>query len=444
MTLSDPLGLPLTGASAASIDHYLRAVHELQCFVGNPVGSIDAAIAADPGFVMAHVFKGYLYGLSTDREAMAVALQCHETAGSLAATQRETAHVAALGALANGGWHEAGRVLEDVSIDHPLDGVALQAGHQIDFFTGNARMLRDRISRALPRWERSMPGYHAMLGMQAFGFEEMGDYATAERFGRAAIDLEPRDGWAQHAVAHVMEMQCRQRDGIAWMRANPENWTKESFLQIHNWWHLALFHYDLGESDEVLALYDGPIRKAGSTLALNLVDASAILWRLHLGGFDVGDRWHKLSDNWAPKASAGNYAFNDIHAMMAFVGAGRGDLATTLLEAQRAAIDSGGDNATFARDIGHPISLAILKFGEGDYAAAARLIRPVRAIAHRFGGSHAQRDVIDLTLIEAALRSGNGHLASALTAERAAARPDSPLSQLFVRRSAKLTAAPTP
>jgi len=444
MPLSDSLGLPLTDASIAGVEHYLRAVHELQCFVGDPVGSIDAAIEADPGFVMAHVFKGYLYGLSTDREAMAVARQCHESASRLSATQREKAHVAALGALAGGGWNEAGRILEDVTIEHPLDGVALQAGHQIDFFTGNARMLRDRMSRALPAWERTMPGYHAMLGMQAFGFEEMGDYATAERLGRAAIDIEPRDGWAQHAVAHVMEMQCRQRDGIAWMRANPENWTKESFLQIHNWWHLALFHYDLGETDAVLALYDGPIRAAGSTLALNLVDASAILWRLYLGGVDVGDRWTKLADLWAPKATAGNYAFNDIHAMMAFVGAGRADLAASLLDAQRDAIERAGDNAAFTRDIGHPISRGMLEFGEGNFSAAVKLIRPVRTIAHRFGGSHAQRDVIDLTLVEAAIRSGDAHLASALTAERAAARPDSPLSQLFVRRAATLPASPTP
>ena len=116
------------------------------------------------------------------------------------------------------------------TIEYPRDALALQAGHQIDFFTGNARMLRDRIARALPAWQSGMPGYHAMLGMQAFGLEEMGDYARAEKLGRAAIEIEPRDGWAQHAVAHVMEMQSRQRDGIAWMRANPEAWTKESFL----------------------------------------------------------------------------------------------------------------------------------------------------------------------------------------------------------------------
>jgi len=284
-----------------------------------------------------------------------------------------------------------------------------------------------------------MPGYHAILGMQAFGLEEMGDYARAESLGRKAVEIEPRDGWAQHAVAHVMEMQSRQRDGIAWMRANPDAWTKESFLQIHNWWHLALFHYDLGETDEVLKLYDGPIYGDRSTLALNMVDASAILWRLTLGGVDVGDRWATLAANWMPKAAAGNYAFNDAHAMMAFVGAGLEAPAKTLLEAQREAMRGSDDNAAFTRDVGHPLTLAIKAFGEGNHGEAARLIRPIRSIAHRFGGSHAQRDVIDLTLIEAALRAGDTAFARALTAERQLARPDSPLSALFARRAADLS-----
>jgi tetratricopeptide (TPR) repeat protein len=283
-----------------------------------------------------------------------------------------------------------------------------------------------------------MPGYHAILGMQAFGLEEMGDYARAERLGRQAVDIEPRDGWAQHAVAHVMEMQSRQKDGIAWMRTNPEAWTRDSFLQVHNWWHLALFHYDLGEAEEVLALYDGPIYGTPSTMALNMVDASAILWRLHLGGVDVGDRWIALAANW-PKVGAGNYAFNDAHAMMAFVGAGFEAPAKTLLEAQREAMRGSDDNGAFTRDVGHPLTLAIKAFGEGNYAEAVRLIRPIRSIAHRFGGSHAQRDVIDLTLIEAALRAGDTALARALTAERQMARPDSPLSALFSRRAANLS-----
>ncbi|WP_027053800.1 tetratricopeptide repeat protein [Mesorhizobium erdmanii] len=438
MGIRDLFGLTFSGATEAGFTPYSQAVRELLCFIGDPVASVDRAIAENPGFVMAHVFKGYLFGLATESEATMVARACHQAALPLAATTREEGHVLALGHLANGRWHDAARTLEDIAIETPLDGLALQVGHQIDFFTGNARMLRDRIARALPSWQSDMPGYHAVLGMQAFGLEEMGDYTRAEKLGRAAVEMEARDGWAQHAVAHVMEMQSRQRDGIAWMRANPEAWTRESFLQVHNWWHLALFHYDLGETNQVLALYDGPIYGTPSAMALNMVDASALLWRLHLGGVDVGDRWTALAANW-PKAGAGDYAFNDAHAMMAFVGAGLDGPALALLEAQREAMHGSGDNAAFTRDVGHPLTLAIKAFGEGRYTDVVQLIRPIRAIANRFGGSHAQRDVIDLTLIEAALRAGDGAMARALTAERSMARPDSPLSVLLARRAADLS-----
>jgi tetratricopeptide (TPR) repeat protein len=435
LALRDLQGLPLSGAGAASLDHYETALHSLRCFIGDPVGAANAAIAADPGFVMAHVFKGYVYGLSTEASAMPVAKECAAAAGALPATDRERAHVGALTHLAEGRWHQAGQVLEDIAIEYPRDALALQTGHQIDFFTGNARMLRDRIARALPAWDEGRPGYHAMLGMHAFGLEEMGDYERAERHGKRAVELQPRDGWAQHAVAHVMEMQCRQQEGIAWMRADTEAWTWESFLQIHNWWHLALFHFDLGQVDEVLALYDGPIDGGRSEIALNMVDASAILWRLYLTGAGCGDRWQPLADLWGKQAGRSTYAFNDAHAMMAFVGAGRPKAAARLLEAQQNALAGPGDNAAFTRDVGRPVAQAIYAFGNGDYSETVRLLRPIRHIAHRFGGSHAQRDAIDLTLVEAAIRSGDTALSRALAAERLNARPDSPLSRVFVERA---------
>ena len=111
-----------------------------------------------------------------------------------------------------------------------------------------------------------------------------------------------------------MEMQGRQRDGIAWMRGNTEGWSRDSFFAVHNWWHLALYHLDLGEIDEVLALFDGPIYGAQSKVVLEMIDASAMLWRLHLRGIDVGERWEAVADAWEPIADAGNYAFNDAHA----------------------------------------------------------------------------------------------------------------------------------
>src|SRR5690606_14385085 len=153
MAINDTLGLALTGASANSLGDYDEALRGLQRFVGDPVGALDRAIATDPGFLMAYILKGYLYGLSTERAAQAVAKTCFETASRLGGTEREKHHVGALGALADGNWHQASAVLEDLTIDNPRDALALQAGHQIDFFTGNARMLRDRIARALPFWD---------------------------------------------------------------------------------------------------------------------------------------------------------------------------------------------------------------------------------------------------------------------------------------------------
>ena len=116
-----------------------------------------------------------------------------------------------------------------LAIAHPRDLLALQVGHQLDFFTGHSRMLRDRIARALPAWPMDLPGRHALLGMLAFGLEEMGDYGAAEAMGRQAIELERRDAWAQHAVAHVLEMQGRTNDGIAWMRADVPAWSEDNW-----------------------------------------------------------------------------------------------------------------------------------------------------------------------------------------------------------------------
>ncbi len=438
MTHKDQLGNVMSGASGTAIEHYDQALHELQCYIGDPVGSIDRALEDSPAFVMGHVLRGYLHLLGTESAGLPVARAAHQAAieAALPVTSGERAHIEAMACLIEGHWHDAGRILEDVAIDHPRDPLALQAGHLIDFYTGSSRMLRDRIARALPAWDARMPGYHAILGMHAFGLEETGLYDRAEAEGRRAVEIEPRDGWSQHAVAHVMEMQGRQRDGLRWMRDNPDAWSRESFFCVHNWWHVALFHLDLCEIDEVLILFDAPIYGKRSQVVLDMVDASALLWRLHLRGVDVGDRWQPVADAWAPIAASGNYAFNDAHAMMAFVGAGREDAVRDVFEAQARALAGSCDNAMFTRDVGAPLAHAIHAFGAGKYGRVVDLLRPVRIIASRFGGSHAQRDLIDLTLLEAAIRDGRRSMARALAAERLNVKPASPSARILVERAA--------
>jgi hypothetical protein len=424
--MKDSVGYEISGAGAQSLEALEQGLHELRCYIGDPVATVERALAGGPELVMGHVLKAYLHLMGTEPGGLPVARAAHEAGLALPANDRERRHLKAIGLITEGRWREAGRALEDLSVEYPRDALALQTGHLVDFFTGDSRMLRDRIARALPAWGRGVTGYHAVLGLYAFGLEETGDYARAEPAGRLSVELEPRDGWGQHAVAHVMEMQDRRREGIAWMRGNSIAWTRESFFAKHNWWHLALFHLGLGDIDEVLALYDGPVYGERSSVILEMIDASALLWRLHLRGVNVGNRWEALADRWLPLATAGNYAFNDVHAMMAFVGAGRIRAAEAVLESQRAALEGTGDNVDFTREVGSPAARAIKAFGDGDYAQTVELLRPIRSYSHRYGGSHAQRDLIDLTLIEAAARAGQERLAAALRAERADRRHEVP------------------
>jgi hypothetical protein len=439
--LTDIRGHRMSGATEAGLRHYETAAHRLAIYHGDPVASVDAAIAANPEFVMAHALRAWMFLLSSEAAASPVARASLDLARKLPATEHERAHLAAIEHLAEGRWAASSRVLEDIAIENPRDLLAIQAGHLLDFFRGDSRMLRDRIARAMPAWSPKVPGYHAMLGMRAFGLEEMGDYAQAETAGRMGIELEPRDSWAQHAVAHVLEMQCRQKEGIAWMEKNVDFWSRDSSFAVHNWWHLALYYLEFGDFQKVLALYDNHVYPGNSRIVLELIDASAMLWRLSLRGVDVGGRWKPLADAWEATGEFGTYAFNDVHAMMCFVGACRPDAIRRIYEAQVAALERPDDNAMFTQDAGHPIAKAIDAFGQGRYADTLAMLRPVRNIAARFGGSHAQRDILDLTMIEAALRSGEEALAQALIAERDAMRHESPLTQLFVRRAAGLKKA---
>jgi hypothetical protein len=320
-------------------------------------------------------------------------------------------------------------------LDYPRDLLALQVAHVGDFFLGAATMLRDRIAQVLPHWDASTPGFGYVLGMQAFGLEETSLYAKAEDTGRRALELNRRDPWAVHAVAHVMEMQGRVRDGIEWLSSREPDWSRDNAFAFHNWWHLALFHLELCEVPHVLELYDRRVRPAPSQTPLEMIDASALLWRLELRAAELGNRWEQLADSWEPFAEHAYYAFNDVHAVMACVGAKRFAQAERIITALERKASETDTNAMMSREVGLPVARALIAFGKGDYTGCINALVPIRTIANRFGGSHAQRDLIHLTLTEAALRSSNQRLARALAAERTQLKPTSPFNWQLAARS---------
>jgi tetratricopeptide (TPR) repeat protein len=440
MTLHDKRGVAYSTDSTAALDCFETALDRAHSYFGDPFAPVDAAFAHDPDLVMGHCFKAGLMCMATEKGAEPALRDSVSAAEKLwdKANPRERGHIAAARNWLAGDLTRAVEQWGGVALDHPHDSLAIQLAHVGDFFLGQSQMLRDRIARVLPHWNESVPGYGYIVGMHAFGLEETNLYGRAEEAGRRALSLNPRDPWAVHAVAHVMEMESRLADGIDWLTARRDDWAPDNMFAFHNWWHLALYHLDLEQYDRALELYDTAIRPKPSAVALEMLDAAALLWRLTLRGVDVGARWAELADAYAPMAEDAYYAFNDAHAMMAFTGAGRDAEAKRLLAALEARMAGGGANAMMTRDVGLPLARAIRAFARGDYAAVVDLLGPVRLAAHRFGGSHAQRDVVTLTLIEAAIRGGQGALARGLTAERADLKPRSPFSWLLSARAAEV------
>ena len=435
---TDKQGNPLNGATADAADLFAGALDDFNRYAGDPLGKLDEAIAAAPDFAMAHLLKGHIYATATEPAACKAAAGILAEVRKLPLSDREQSHAEALVHVIDGNWTKAALTLDHHSMTWPHDMAALQIGHLIDFFRANARDLRDRIARTLPRWSEDRPGYSVLLGMHAFGLEEACDYAAAEATGREALDRQPLDGWAHHAVAHVMEMQGRPEDGLGWMETREPHWAGDgAYFQVHNWWHKALYHLELLQVEDALALYDDRVRALGGNLSVNLVDASALLWRIRLEGHDTGDRWASLSEAWTPLADGKLYPFNDLHAAMAFLAAGRRGDTERIVAAYRA---DGRDSevASWCRQTGLPLIEGFIAFHDGDYETAVEKLHGARFIANSFGGSHAQRDVIDWTLVEAAIRSGKRDAAEALAGERLALKPHSPVNRSFLRRSSEL------
>jgi tetratricopeptide (TPR) repeat protein len=438
--LTDARGCPTSTSSSGSLQQYEQALDLSLSYQLDPLATIQKALDADPTFAMGHCLRAGLAVMATDRGAVPMLTESVEAIEALGrrANDRERAHAAAARAWLQGDFAGSIHRYGDILVDHPHDLLALQVAHVGDFFLGQSSMLRDRLAQVLPMWDTSTPGYGYVLGMYAFGLEETALYSRAEDIGRRALDINRRDAWAVHAVTHVMEMQGRLRDGIDWLTTREGDWSVNNGFAFHNWWHLALFHLDAGNCARVLELYDHRIRPAPSEVPLEMIDATALLWRLELRSANVGDRWKRLAACWEPLAEHSYYAFNDAHAVMAFVGAGRVDLAQRTIVAMERRSAGTGTNAMMTRDVGLPLARAVTAFAAGRYGDAIALLQPIRTIANRFGGSHAQRDLIHLTLVEAALRARHSRLARALIAERTQLKPSSPFNWQLTARSMDL------
>ncbi|HVH77072.1 MAG TPA: tetratricopeptide repeat protein [Stellaceae bacterium] len=389
---------------------------------------LKAAVAADPDLPLAHVLRG-CFMLLFGRRAMVPRAQAALDAAQAAAarrqlTAREEAHVAALAAWVAGDLAGATRGWEELAAEHPRDILALKLGQYGCFYMGESARMRGVIERGLAHWSAAIPDYAFLLGCHAFGLEETGDYLAAERAGRAAVENNPADIWAAHAVAHVCEMTGRAKDGAEWVGGLAANWRECNNFAYHALWHRCLFLIELGETERALELYDRDVRAESSDDLLDIANAVSLLWRLESEGVDVGDRWQELAER--SEAHIGDHllTFGDVHYVMALAAAGKDEAVERMLQSlENFAATSPESEAAVAREPGLALARAAVAHRRGDWAGALEGLLPVRERVCRIGGSHAQRDLFEEMLIDAALRGGRASEAKALLDRRLELRP---------------------
>jgi hypothetical protein len=399
----DYLGNAVTGHSDAT----LRAVDDfIEGYLAyeSRAERILAAAAADPDSCIASVYAGMLWMLLEAPQAASRAAKFLEAAERAAplATRREQLNAAMLRAWVDDDLGRTIRICDQISDEFPRDLAIVKTHQYFEFNRGNApEMLRVALKVAAANADVPY-----VYGMKAFGYEQCHLLEQAESEARAALAMRRKEPWAQHALAHVLLTRGRMDEGSQFLEEVADTWSGlNSFMLTHIWWHLALFYLSQGRDSQALDLYDRHCWGIAKDYSQDQIGAVSLLARFEIAGIDVGTRWQDVAEHLAARAHDTVQPFLTLQYLYGLARAGRPQ-AEMLLQSVR---DYAGDAPEFSRAVWREVALpgceGLYAYARGDFDLAwHRLSLAVPRMAEA-GGSHAQRDLFEQILLDAALKS---------------------------------------
>jgi tetratricopeptide (TPR) repeat protein len=409
----DAQGNALTIASAEAARAFDHVIEGFLTYRFDTGQRLKALLQLDAEAPLPQALAGLFAMLAYDQRLVGRAEAAAERAAALRPDAREAAHIAALRAWAGGRPEAALGIWEGIIAAHPRDILAFRLHHFTAFWMGAAGRMLGSVEGVMRHWSASVPGFGAILACHCFASEECGLYGPAEESGRAAVAMNPGDLWATHGVAHVLEMQGRRSEGIAWLEAGEPHWAGGNNLMHHLWWHRAMFHIERREFEAVVALYDSRFRDHGSAvtqaqpdLYIDVQNAASMLWRLQRQGVPVGGRWTELADKAEARIGDTLSAFTQPHWMMALAATGREAAAARLLATVEEAGRANTAHAAILREAALPACRGALLHAQGRHAEAVAAMRPALGGLYRLGGSHAQQDVLEQLFLDSAMKAG--------------------------------------
>ena len=398
---SDRFGNSFTATSledARAIDDFVHGFLAYQPKAANILAAAEAA----PKNALINAYAGMLWmfleaPVAVDKAAPFIA----RAKAAEIANPREKSVIKVATTWASGDVPQTMILCEEHAQLFPRDLVIIKLAQYLYFNTGDAPAMLRAGLLALPAAE----GEPYVHGMIAFGFEQCHQLEQAEASARRAIEIEPTDAWAHHAIAHVMLTQGRVLEGAAFMEDMAPRWEGlNSFMYSHNWWHLALFYISMGKHDEVRAAYDTHVWGLEKHFAQDQIGAASLLARMELAGIDVEDRWKDVADHIALRGADTTLPFLTMQYLYAL---GRSDdpMADTLISAIKQKASAPGFDQDVWQNVALPACEGLLAYTRGDFETSVTQLGHALPRMAEIGGSHAQRDLFKQVHLDALMKT---------------------------------------
>ena len=393
MAITDRYGLELTTTSHAAAERFQEGMDCLLAYRPGAAESFAAALEADDRLAVAHAGTALVAAVVGDAAtARAGASRARETVEG--ATRRERQHVEAVSALVGGDAARGLALAEEHVKEFPRDALLVNVAGSTIGFSGAP----DREQRRVDFIERLAPAYGDdwwYASALAFTYMEVSRFEECARLSERSLAQYPGNANASHNLAHVYFETVQNDAGAKFLEAWLATYDARASFHCHLAWHLAMFELHRGNYAQAREIFERDMVSAVNA-RLAMIDGSALLWRFRLDGVpEPPAGWRALADL-VPRVSRPGFVFGEMHAALAYAAVGDTAGLTKLIDGLRA-LDAKGHPV--AGPVALPMVQAIVAFAAGDHAGALAHFEPVEGEFHRVGGSHAQWELFEETMI---------------------------------------------
>jgi tetratricopeptide (TPR) repeat protein len=427
MPLTDRYGLTVSTESPAAFDQFQDGMDRLLAYGPGAEDCFAAALAADENLALAHVGRALLAAVQGDgATARAAAGRARETASG--ATRRERQHAEAVYTFVAGETARGLALVDEHVAEFPRDAMLVNQASSAIALAGRS----DREEHRVAFLERLAPAYGDDWWFQsalAFSYHEVDRFDESRRLSEASLRQYPRNASAAHNLAHIAFETLDIDAGSAFLDEWMAGYDRRATFHCHLAWHQAMFALHEGRYAQALEIFDRDILRSVNPRSA-MTDGTALLWRVRLDGAHAPLPWRSLADL-AAGVSRPGYLFGECHAALAYAACGDDAALGRMMDGLRA-LDAKGN--PIAGRVVLPLVQGTAAFAAGDFAGALAHFEPVESEMHRIGGSHAQWELFEETMVACYLELARYDDALRLVRRRLARRA-SPRDQKWLARA---------